>query len=187
MKYLALLRGINVGGNNIISMPNLKICFESMGFDDVSTYIQSGNVLFSSPLKDKLKLEKQIEEKLTETFGYNAMVVIISSKQLESIVNDAPAGFGTRPEDFRYDVLFLKEPLKSEEAILSLKFKEGVDYAATGEGVLYFRRLQARASQSYLSRITLLPIYKQMTIRNWNTTYKLYTLLNPAAKPEQRD
>jgi uncharacterized protein (DUF1697 family) len=55
-KYLALLRGINVGGNNIIKMVDLKACFEKMGFLDVSTYIQSGNVLFSSPETSLTKL-----------------------------------------------------------------------------------------------------------------------------------
>lgn len=184
MKYAALLRGINVGGNNIIRMTDLKACFESMGFENVSTYIQSGNVLFSSPIKTKAKLEKQIERSLSETFDYEALVVVVSADQLNSVVNDAPAGYGTNQDEFRYDVLFLKEPLKSEEAILSLKFREGVDYAATGNGVLYFRRVDALASKSYLSKITLLPIYQQMTIRNWNTTYKLYTLMNPAAEPK---
>lgn len=178
IKYLALLRGINVGGNNLIKMTDLKASFESMGFEDVSTYIQSGNVIFSSSIKSKAKLEKQIEKTLSDTFGYEALVVVVSADQMNSVVNDAPTGFGTSQEEFRYDVLFLKEPLKSEEAIQSLKFREGVDYAATGDGVLYFRRVLAKASQSYLSKLVSMPIYQQMTIRNWNTTYKINKLMH---------
>lgn len=178
MKYVALLRGINVGGNNLIKMADLKACFETMGFEDVSTYIQSGNVIFSSSIKSKAKLEKQIEKTLSDTFGYEALVVVVSADQMNSVVNDAPAGYGTNQEEFRYDVLFLKEPLKSEEAIQSLKFREGVDYAATGDGVLYFRRVLAKATQSYLSKLVSMPIYQQMTIRNWNTTYKINKLMH---------
>src|SRR5690606_20883705 len=107
-RYIALLRGINVGGNNIIKMADLKTCFENMNFKDVVTYIQSGNVLFSTDEKDQDKLTAKIEKALSERFNYGSRIVLITSNQLKKIVEEAPAGFGEEASLYRYDVLFLK-------------------------------------------------------------------------------
>ncbi len=176
-QYLALLRGINVGGNNIIKMVYLKACFENMGLTDVVTYIQSGNVIFKSSEKDKAKLTKKIEAGLSTTFNYEARLVMISHKQLKQAVEDAPREFGKDLEKFRCDVIFLKEPLTPKEAMKSVSVKEGVDNAYTGKEVLYFSRLLSKATQSRLPRIAGMPVYQYMTIRNWNTTTKLLALM----------
>lgn len=177
IQYLALLRGINVGGKNIIKMVDLKTCFESMSFSNVVTYIQSGNVLFQSDEKDKNKLTGKIEKGLSKQFKYDARLVTISHKDLKDIVNEAPRGFGKDAETYRYDVIFLKEPLTSKEAMKSVSVKEGVDSAHAGKQALYFSRLIAKASSSHLTRIIGLPVYQNMTIRNWNTTTKLLALM----------
>lgn len=78
--YVALLRGINVGGKNLIGMPALKACFEENGFDDVSTYIQSGNVLFASRDTPSAALTPRIEKMLAEAFEYVPTVVVRSKK-----------------------------------------------------------------------------------------------------------
>lgn len=176
-QYLALLRGINVGGNNIIKMADLKVCFESMGFSDVLTYIQSGNVLFESADKDKAKLTMKIEIGLSERFNYEARLVVVTYKQLKQTVEESPRGFGKDLDKFRYDVIFLKEPLTAKEAMKSVSIKEGIDNAYMGKDVLYFSRLISRATQSRLPRIAGLPVYQNMTIRNWNTTTKLLALM----------
>ena len=176
-QYLALLRGINVGGNNIIKMADLKACFESMGLTDVVTYIQSGNVIFKSAEKDKAKLTKKIEVGLSERFNYEARLVVISYKQLKQAVDESPRGFGKQPDKFRCDVIFLKEPLTAKEAMKNVSMKEGVDSGSAGKDVLYFSRLTARASSSHLTKIISTPMYQYMTIRNWNTTTKLLALM----------
>lgn len=176
--YLALLRGINVGGKNLIKMPDLRACFEKMSFKDVTTYIQSGNVIFNSTVNDIPQLTEKIEKELTKTFSYKSKIVLLTSEQVSAIVNGAPAGFGKAPEEFKYDVLFLRDSLKASEAIVSFRTREGVDSVYEGPNVIYFSRLIARAGQSYLSEIISLPIYKEMTIRNWNTTSKLYAIMN---------
>ena len=84
--YVALLRGINVGGNNLIKMPALRACFESQGFSCVATYIASGNVLFECGVEGRDGLEARIEAALAKTFDYRANVVLRTRKQLESIV-----------------------------------------------------------------------------------------------------
>jgi uncharacterized protein (DUF1697 family) len=176
--YVALLRGINVGGNNLIKMPALKACFEEHGFTDVATYIQSGNVIFQSSETDVEKLTNEIEKLLSKKFGYESRVVAVSHEQLKSAVRGAPKGFGSKPDEYRYDVIFLKAPLTAREAMKSVSTKAGVDEVAAGKGVIYFSRLIAKASSSHLSRIVGMPVYKNMTIRNWNTTTKLLALMD---------
>ena len=172
-RYIALLRGINVGGNNIIKMADLKACFERMGFSDVVTYIQSGNVAFGTSETDEEVILKEIEKQLNIIFNYHSPVVVLSQQHIFSVVKNAPTSFGTEPTKYKYDVLFLKSPLVATTAINDIVFNEGVD---TGDGVLYFSRLISGDSKSYLGKVVKLPIYKQMTIRNWNTTSKLVDL-----------
>ena len=172
-RYIVLLRGINVGGNNIIKMADLKTCFQEMGFTNVITYIQSGNVLFDSNEIDQSVLTQQIEKTLSERFNYHSSVVLFPQREMIKLVNNAPEGFGKLSDEYRYDVIFLKPPLTSEEAFSKIKTKEGVDFVTAGEGVLYFSRLSEKSSQSHMSKMTGTAIYKEMTIRNWNTTTKL--------------
>ena len=176
-QYVALLRGINVGGNNIIKMTALKACFESLGVKDVRTYIQSGNVLFRAAGSNQANLTKRIEQALSKSFNYESRVVVRSQKQMKAIVAKAPKGFGSDQDTYRYDVLFLKEPLTAAKAMKSVSMKEGVDEAFAGKGVLYFSRLISKATQSRLNRIASMPVYQNMTIRNWNTTTKLLNLM----------
>jgi uncharacterized protein (DUF1697 family) len=175
--YVALLRGINVGGNNLIRMPALKACFEVQGFREVATYIQSGNVLFTSGRANPHALTLQIEKTLSKTFAYQARVVVRSFEQMKATVERAPAGFGRQPAAYRYDVIFLKHPLTPDEAVKSVSAKPGVDSVFPGDSVLYFSRLISKASQSHLSRVVGTPAYRNMTIRNWNTTAKLFELM----------
>lgn len=175
--YLALLRGINVGGKSIIKMATLKDCFEGMGFGNVATYIQSGNVLFESAEKNREKLEEKIEKALSKEFSVKSRVVVLSHGQLVDTVKRAPKGFGTEPAKYRYDVIFLKPPVTAREAVKQVSAKEGVDQVWVGAHVLYFSRFIAKAAQSHLSRIIQKPVYKSMTIRNWNTTTKLLAMM----------
>lgn len=179
-QFVALLRGINVGGKNLIKLTDLKACFEALGFKDVRTYIQSGNVLFGAARSDQVGLTKRIEETLSKTFNYESRIVLRSLKQMQEIVAHAPKGFGSEPATYRYDVIFLKEPLTAAQAMKSVTTKEGVDHAFSGKGVLYFSRLSSKASQSRLTRIIGLPIYQNMTIRNWNTTTTLLNMMEAA-------
>jgi uncharacterized protein (DUF1697 family) len=177
-RYVALLRGINVGGKNLIKMAALKTCFEEQGFTDVVTYIQSGNVLFTAGESGSEKLARRIERALVEVFHCGASVVLRSRRQLQEIVRRAPAGFGGQPAQYRYDVIFLKAPLSAAVALKTVPRNPDVDRVLAGPGALYFSRLISRASQSRLSKLVSLPIYQSMTIRNWNTTTALLRLMD---------
>jgi uncharacterized protein (DUF1697 family) len=175
--YVALLRGINVGGSNLIRMSALKACFEAQGLRDVSTYIQSGNVLFTAGRSNQHVLTSQIEKVLSKTFAYRSRVIVRSFEQMKAIVERAPRGFGGRPSAYRYDVVFLKHPLTADEAMKSMTAKPGVDRIIAGDGVLYCSRRISKAAESHLSRVVGKPVYQNMTIRNWNTTDKLLALM----------
>jgi len=175
--YVALLRGINVGGKNLIKMPALKECFEGNGFEDVATYIQSGNVLFSSSQTGNVALTGRIEAMLGQSFDYVPTVVVRSRAQMRAIVDRAPKGFGSQPATYLYDAVFLKEPLTARTAMKSVLMNPIVDEAHAGTGVLYFRRLKAKATASRLNKVAASPIYPSVTIRNWNTTTKLLSLM----------
>jgi uncharacterized protein (DUF1697 family) len=176
-RYVALIRGINVGGRNLIAMSDLREAFESAGSKEVRTYIQSGNVLFESGASRR-SLEHDLEPMLERRFGVPLMVVLRSHQQLRSVVERAPAGFGKKPDKYHSDAIFLKAPLTPRSALRIVDLRDGVDQVWPGTGVLYFARLSARRTQSRMSRIVGTPEYKQMTIRNWKTTTKLLSLLD---------
>jgi uncharacterized protein (DUF1697 family) len=176
--YVALLRGINVGGKNLIRMPTLKACFEEHGFDDVATYIQSGNVIFSAPAKPSSELTRRIERMLAASFDYVPTVVVRSRSQMQATLDKAPKGFGSKPAQYRYDALFLKAPLTARRAMAAIETNPAVDAVAAGPGVVYFSRLAAKATASRLNRFVSSPLYASVTARNWNTTTKLLGLMS---------
>lgn len=176
--YVALLRGINVGGKNVIRMAALRSAFEADGFRDVVTYIQSGNVIFRAVGSAPGDLTIRIEEMLASAFDYQARVMLRSREQMDAVVAGAPAGFGSRPDLHRYDAIFLRDTLTAEDAMREVRGRPGVDEARAGDGVLYFSRLISQASRSYLSRLASMPVYQEMTIRNWNTTTRLLHLMS---------
>lgn len=178
-RYIALLRGINVGGNNIIKMADLRESLHAAGLKNISTYIASGNVLFESEL-GLLEVERMIDSALEKSFGYKGPTVVLSEKDFYTILNEAPKGFGTKPDIFHSDVIFLKLPAQPTQVLkdlLALKMREGVDTASAGSKALYFTRLSAERRRSRLNKILELQAYKSITIRSWNTTIKLKALL----------
>ena len=171
VQYLALLRGVNVGGKNLVKMSELRAAFEAMQFRDVATYIQSGNVLFHAPRQQRDQLTARIESQLGRRFGAELKVVLLTKAQLKAVVDGAPRGFGG--DSYLCDVIFLRKPLTAREAFSLVEIKKGVDRAWAGTGVLYFSRLGSKASSSRLSKIVARPEYQNMTIRSWSTTTKL--------------
>lgn len=87
--YIALLRGINVGGKNIIKMADLKRTFETIGLSSVQTYIKSGNVLFKSDEEEE-PLRKKIEQAIEEVFGFSVTVVLRTAAEIEWIIGHCP-------------------------------------------------------------------------------------------------
>ena len=123
-------------------------------------------------------MERDIETMLANRLGLSLVVVVRSHRQLRDVVERAPDGFGATPDIKHSDVIFLKAPLSSGEALRAVDLRDGIDQAWPGTGVLYFSRLSKRLPQSRMSRIARTPHYQNMTIRNWKTTTKLLSLLD---------
>lgn len=176
--YIILLRGINVGGKNKVSMAGLIQCLEELGFSHVSTYIASGNVILESDKRpDEIKAE--VEKALPKNFKLDnelIKVLVLSRSQLQAVIDNKPKGFGEQPEKYHSDAIFLMD-IDAAEALPIFNPREGVDKVWTGNGVIYSQRLSAERTKSRLSKIMASPLYKSMTIRSWNTTTKLLKIL----------
>lgn len=174
--YIALLRGINVGGNKIIKMLDLKAMFRTLGFENVRTYIQSGNVVFESDEGSESLLTGVIERKIHEVFGFEVSVIIRTLAEMENVIANDPFQL-SEPEEFkRWYVTFLPaEP--SADALDKLRtYENGPDkvrFVGREMYVLY----EVSVSQSPLFKVPFDRILGMtITARNWNTVNKLVTM-----------
>lgn len=173
MRYVALLRGINVGGKNIIKMVALKESFETCGFKNVTTYIQSGNVIFDSNERDVSKLENILEKELSKEFKYDSKAVLLSTGQLEQILGDVPEEW-KKGSDLRCYMAFTKEPVTAKDVLGEVKLKDGVDSAKVGKNVLYMSTLLSGITKSGFTKLIGTKVYKSITIRNYSTAKKIF-------------
>lgn len=176
-KYLILLRGINVGGNNIIKMADLKACLEKSGFENVKTYIQSGNVIVESEETDTEKLTAKLEKLFSKEFNYESKIVLRSFKQIKKIIENAPKWWGT-DDKYKHNLLFIKEPMTAKEALKETGgAKEGIEFSEAGDGVIYLSASIEAITRTNFVKLAGKPIYKQMTVRNYNTSVRLYEMM----------
>lgn len=173
MKYLALLRGINVGGKNAVSMTKLKEVLEQHGNKNVKTYINSGNILFESE-RNKKELEKEVEALLKKEF-FPIDIVVLSNKDMQQIVEKVPHSW--HKEDLRKYIAFLKSPATPDEMIKETQLKEGVDFVDKGPGVVYMSTKMEGITKTHFPKLATKPIYKKITMRNMNTVEKLFSLM----------
>ncbi len=177
MKYVALLRGINVGGNNKVPMASLRECLEKLGLDNVTTYIQSGNVLFESSEKDETKLTRDIEHAIETHFGFPVVVALFSQSEFEYIAEHTPKDWLQNPEH-KYNYLFLKRPWNEAEVMQAIgPLGPDLESAEPGRGVIYQSMSIKFFGRTTGGKIAGKPVYKLMTIRNHNTVTKLLELL----------
>ena len=177
MKYVALLRGINVGGNKMIGMSALKECLEKAGFADVRTYIQSGNVLFAGPKRATAALARKMESAIEKTFRLEVRVAVFTADEWHEIVRQAPKWWGNDKE-WRHNLLALLPGTTPDEVLEALRrLKPDLERIAAGPGVVYNSTSFESYGRTISSKLPSLPIYRQITIRNRNTTLKLAELL----------
>ena len=183
--YVAFLRGINVGGNNIIKMEILRLEFEKMGFQSVKTYIQSGNVLFQSDLNDEIEIEKKIEKELAIAFNYKAKVLIRSQKDLENTISHFPEIF-ENPE-WKHNVIFLSSAIDSQDILKQFVLKKDIEQNSYYKGVLFWSAKWDKATSSTMLKLSARKEYQEMTVRNTNTTRKILDLMIKTAGPNSKD
>ncbi len=174
--FVALLRGVNVGGNNMISMSSLKKSFEALGFDDVVTYINSGNIIFKSKEADARKLESKIEKMLSKEYQLDSRVVLRSLFEMEKLVKNLPRNWND-DSGWRYNVIFLRHTIDSEKILAELEVKKDIEEVVYYPGALLWRAQISELTRTNMLKLSSRKMYQDMTIRNQNTTRKLYELM----------
>lgn len=175
MMYLALLRGINVGGKNKVEMSRLRTVFESIGATEVRTYINSGNVIFEHD-RTPARLRAAIEKAIEAEFGFPVRIILRDRDEVKSLTKAIPAAW-KEDASMRCYVMFLWEHVDDASVLDELVIKEGIDDVKYVPGTIVWRVDRDVLTRSGMMRLTSDDLYKQMTIRNVNTVRKLADLM----------
>jgi uncharacterized protein (DUF1697 family) len=177
LKYIAFLRGINVGGKNSIKMAALKAMLEALGFNNVETYIQSGNAIFEFETCDTVSLEVKIKEEINKTFGFHVEIIVRTKEELINIISNNPLLSGVNIEiDKLHLTLLLNKP---EEAIiesLELKKEENEKYIIRGKEI-YLYCPNGYGNTKLNNTILEKKLKVAATTRNWKTMNKLLEMM----------
>ena len=176
IRYIALLRGINVSGQKIIKMEVLKKLFELLKFKNVRTYIQSGNVIFDSTEKEPDLLTEKIENHLKKSFSYEVTVMIRTSAEIEKVISQNPFSKIKLDKDYNLYVTFLSE---EPTADLKKSFINSSDEVATfnifkKEVYTLYNRINAK--HPFSNNFVEKKLKVVATTRNWNVVNKIYEL-----------
>lgn len=167
MRYVALLRGINVGGNNKVSMAQLKDALAADGLDDVSTYINSGNIFFSSD-HPPAKVERMVHDAISREFGLDIKVLIKDLPAIRSIAAEIPDEW-RNDADMKCDVMYLWDSHAAPDVVDSLPVREGIDEVRYTAGAIIWKVDKALVTRSGLGKLVGTDLYAHMTVRNANT------------------
>ena len=178
--FVALLRGVNVGGNNMISMTALKDSFTALGFEQVTTYINSGNIIFKTKESDARKLEKKIEQMLVKEYKLDSRVVVRSLAEMEQLVDSLPRTWNSDSR-WRYNVIFLRHTIDSEEILTDVPIKDDIEEVLYRPGTLLWSAQIDELNRTNMLKLASRKLYQEMTVRNTNTTKKLCELMKKAA------
>lgn len=176
MIYVALLRGINVGGNNKIDMKLLKQTFIRSGMSSVITYINSGNIIFADEIRSKYEIAEILERKILEDFGLEIKVLISSLNDFEEIMKILPASW-SNDSAMKADVIFLWDEIDQGDVISRLMIKPEIDTVLFFRGGILWKTDRENVARSGLIKIVGTDLYKKMTVRNVNTVRKIYDIM----------
>jgi uncharacterized protein (DUF1697 family) len=176
VRYVALLRGINVGGKTLIRMADLKTCFETLGFDGVSTYIASGNVLFGTGEADDPGLATTIEAAIEQQFELPVKVVVLDQNAYARIVEAIPTSW-IGDDTVRANVAFMRPGTDASEVVRQLEPDPAIEEMTAVDGAILWATRRDSLNRSVVRKLIGGAAYKELTIRNLNTTLKLNDLL----------
>lgn len=170
------MRGVNVGGKNKVSMPVLKTAFEKHGFSDVTTYINSGNILFRSEKVAEETLKKDCEAIIKKEFGIDVPVNLISADHLNVALRHAPSWWGAAA-DCKHNAIFVIPPATVEEVFTQVgEAKPDYEKVAYHGRVIFWSAPIKTFSKTGWSKVVQTSAYDKITIRNANTARKLAQL-----------
>jgi uncharacterized protein (DUF1697 family) len=177
VRYVALLRGINVGGKSLIKMADLKTCVEALGLEDVSTYIASGNVLFASGERETAKLERKIEHAIEQRFRLPVKVVVLDRPSYGRIVGAVPASW-QGDAGLRANVAFVRRGTDARTVVRELDPDPAVEEVKAIKGAILWATKRDALNRSVMRKLIGGAAYKELTVRNVNTVLKLHELLS---------
>jgi uncharacterized protein (DUF1697 family) len=177
VKYVALLRGINVGGKTLIKMADLKKCVERLGFDDVSTYIASGNVFFESGERSTAKLETKIERALEQRFRRPVKVIVLNRTAYSRITKAIPKAW-LRDASVRANVAFVGHGIDAKRVVRELEPDPAIEEVIAINGAILWATKRDALNRSVMRELIGGAAYKELTVRNLNTTLKLQEFLS---------
>ncbi|MGH1296563.1 DUF1697 domain-containing protein [Bacillus pretiosus] len=172
--YIALLRGINVGGHKIIKMADLKEMFESIGLKQVKTYIQSGNIVFKSE-ENITFLKERIQSEIKNVFGFDVPVMLSIHDEFINIIKSCPYEADSLLEGESIHVAFLANELSEKEKGQLLMQKNETEDCYIHEKVVYLLFKNSIRNSKLMNQFQKL--YTPATIRNWRTVNKLKTIV----------
>lgn len=179
-RYIGLLRGINVGGNNLIPMRELKACLEAGGLEDVSTYIQGGNVLFTT--SEEAGLPERIGRCIRDRFEVAVDVAVLSGEQFRKVMASAPTKWGHDPS-WKHNLLVALNPADVNEVLAAIgALNPAVERVSVGPGVLYQSVSVAGFRKAASGKLAAKAAYKKVTVRNYNTSRKLFELVSESER-----
>ncbi len=180
MKYIALLRGINISGKNKISMDELRIELENLGYKEVITYLNSSNVIFQSNIDDKETIIKDICLMIKDNFYLEIPVYVITSLELEDILNNNPEWWGTDNKEIYDNIIFIIPPTKYDEVYNAIgKPKENIEKVEEYNNVIFWSYdLKNYRKSNWWSKTANTNISNKITIRTANTMRKVFDLCN---------
>lgn len=176
MTYVTFLRAINVGGKSVVSMATLKDAFAALGFSDVRTYINSGNVTFSTSAADTQTLTARIEKAIEKETGMPIKALVVSRTALKKIVDFIPANW-VDDRVMRCYVILLWKGVDDRKILAQLPSNPATEDVRYTPGAVIWRVDRKNLSKSTMTRIIGTPLYKQLTMRSVNTVRKLNELL----------
>lgn len=174
-RYIALLRGINVGGNNKIAMNELKIGFEGLGYEKVVTYLNSGNVIFSTAESKPNELANQIETMIFETFGLRIPVLVIPQSEVLAVLQLAPSWWGSEDKSIYDNLIFLFPELSDEQFSKEMGPKNaGYEKVQSVERAVFWSFIRKENQKTnWWAKTAKASIRNQITIRTANTVRKI--------------
>ena len=177
-RYIALLRGVNISGKNKVPMAELKKCFETLGFTEVKTWLNSGNVVFSCDEADTAALTDRIERMIQREFSLSIPVLIIPQEELVDILSHAPDWWGTENKEIYDNLIFIMPPATFTDVYREIGApKEGLEQIQEYRSAVFWSfSLKDYQKTNWWPKTARADIGSKLTIRTANTVRKIVSM-----------
>ena len=174
--YIAMLRGINIGPHKRMKMDKLRLCLKDLGFKEVTTYIQSGNIVFGAPKLSDRALAKKVGDSIRRDFGFSAEVITRTREEMGRVIQNNPLLKETGIDQSKLQVVFLSGPPNSASVKKLEELTRPPDRVRSLDREIYFYFPNGVSGSSLWKHPLDRILTVTATMRNWTTVNKLYEL-----------